>query len=239
MFLNLILILILLSSRSKKSQSLITHRVKHGFHADEKPLLHGESWSLPRHPEPAGAQLYNCYLKRNRSNKNHPKPSLLHVTSPCNTDLPPTNRPPSPHACLKGVSAPGEWGAAGGPGPAVPGAGGSAAVPPLPAGSWPVAPCLAAPRNPFVSSFLFPRSPCACVRWEREIMSPHCHVKRFLGLPSASRPRCEKQYPCAAPPARSQMPQEGQVPSPSPHGLCLAGISLLPSLLSPDFLEDV
>lgn len=51
-------------------------------------------------------------------------------------------------------------------------------------GAWPVTPCLAGLRNPSVSSFLLPRLPCACVDWESELMSSHCHFKCFLWLPS-------------------------------------------------------
>lgn len=160
----------------------------------------GRAWSLPWHPGRAGAYLYNCYLKLKTRNKKTPEPALLHVMSPCNMDSSPTNRLLFLHAGPKRVF----WlrvsaRAVGGPAAAVPGAGRQ-----LPAGCWPVTPCLVAPRNPFVSSFLFPRLPCACVHWESEIMSPHCHFKCFLGLPSPSWHGFEKQYPCAVPSARSQ-----------------------------------
>lgn len=155
---------------------------------------------MPWHPEPAGAWLYSCCLELKPRNKKKPNPALFHVMSLHNTDLPPTNRCLSLRACPKRVSRlRAGAGAVGGPAAAVPGAGWQLSV-----GCWPIPPCLVAPRNPFVSSFLFPRLPHACMHRESEVMSPHCHFKCFLGLPSPSWHGFEKQYPCAVPSPRSQ-----------------------------------
>lgn len=74
--------------------------------------------------------------------------------------------------------------------------------------------------------------------WERQIMSPHCHVKPFQGCQALQE--LEKQYPCAVC-SLSWLPNaSGRSGSNAlPGGLYLSRTSLLPLLFNPDFFEDV